>query len=201
MIKDAGGEGGYSNIYPKSFLIYFRTAFSFAGGNPVAESQSLTVLPPDADATSLSSGENAKPLTEPLWPSSVPRDAPVAESQSLTVLSSDADATSLPSGEKATSQTQPPWPLSVLAVFQNIGIPGSDVGNWITALDAGVALSVSWSVELSDPLTETWSWVLQLAEGSGSKGNDEIDGVSKACSVCGGTRGGDPLSVPDGSRG
>ena len=123
----------------------------------MVESQSLTIPSSDADATSLPSGENATPQTEPLWPSSVPRDAPVVESQSLTVLSCDADATSLPSGENATPQTRLPWPLSVLAVFQNIGIPGSDVGNWITALDAGVALSVGRSVELSDLLAETWS--------------------------------------------
>ena len=69
---------------------------------PVAESQSLIVLSPDADATSLPSGKNATPLTQPEWPSSMRRAAPVAESQSLTVLSPDADATSLPSGENAT---------------------------------------------------------------------------------------------------
>ena len=50
-------------------------------------------LVPDADATSLPSGENATPYTESEWPSSVRRAAPVAESQSLTVESPDADAT------------------------------------------------------------------------------------------------------------
>jgi hypothetical protein len=61
----------------------------------------------DADATSLSSGENATPITISEWPLRVRRAAPVAESQSLTVRSRDADATSLPSGENATPFTQP----------------------------------------------------------------------------------------------
>ena len=64
-IKEVGGEGGGKEdtviFYPKSFLIYFRTALSFAGGNSVVESQSLTVLSLDADATSLPSDENATP--------------------------------------------------------------------------------------------------------------------------------------------
>src|SRR5256714_14053186 len=82
-------------------------------GAPVADSQSLTVLSFDADATSLPSGENATALTQSEWPSSVCSGAPVADSQSLTVLSYDADATSLPSGENATAMTQCEWPSSV----------------------------------------------------------------------------------------
>src|ERR1700735_1089344 len=80
---------------------------------PVTESQSLTVLSLDADATSLPSGESATALTQSEWPSSVAHAAPVAESQSLTVLSLDADATSLPSGENATALTLAEWSLSV----------------------------------------------------------------------------------------
>src|SRR5271156_3613830 len=65
---------------------------------PVAESQSLTVPSPEADATSLLSGEKAMTVTHCEWPSSVWHTAPVAESQSLTVPSPEADATSLLSG-------------------------------------------------------------------------------------------------------
>src|SRR2546429_9409435 len=79
----------------------------------MADSQSLTVLSYDADATSLPSGENATAQTALEWPSSVCSGAPVADSQILTVLSSDADATSLPSGENATAMTQSEWPSSV----------------------------------------------------------------------------------------
>src|SRR2546423_916701 len=73
----------------------------------------MTVLSPDADATSLPSGENATELTESEWPSSVCSAAPVTASQSLIVSSNDADATTLPSGENATDLTQPEWPSSV----------------------------------------------------------------------------------------
>ena len=69
----------------------------------MAESQSLTVLSSDADATSLLSGENTTALTHSEWPLSVRRAAHVTESQNLTVLSLDADATSLPFGENATA--------------------------------------------------------------------------------------------------
>jgi hypothetical protein len=73
----------------------------FYDSMPVAIPQSCTLLP-DADASSLESGEKATDLTMSLCPSSVCCSAPVAASQSRTVLSSDADASSLESGEKAT---------------------------------------------------------------------------------------------------
>jgi hypothetical protein len=65
---------------------------------PVAGFHSLTMLssdvrlssdvqlPPDADASSLPSGENATAMTGRLWPSSVCSATPVAGSHSLTVL-------------------------------------------------------------------------------------------------------------------
>ena len=53
-----------------------------------AASQSRTVPSPDADATSLPSGEKATALTEPEWPSSVCSGEPVLASQSRTVSSS-----------------------------------------------------------------------------------------------------------------
>jgi hypothetical protein len=68
----------------------------------VAASQSRTVLSPDADASSLESGEKATDRTQLLCPSSFCSSALVAASQSRTVLSPDADASSLELGEKAT---------------------------------------------------------------------------------------------------
>ena len=73
---------------------------------PEAESQSLTVLSRDPDATNLPSGENAMAETLCEWPLSILRAVPVAGSQSLTILSLDADATNLPSGENAMALTQ-----------------------------------------------------------------------------------------------
>lgn len=60
---------------------------SISPSAPIVESQSLTVLSLDADATSLPSGENATTWTQFEWPCSVWHAAPVAESQTLTVLS------------------------------------------------------------------------------------------------------------------
>ena len=66
---------------------------------PVVESQSLTILSHDADASVLPFGKNVTALTILEWPSSVRRVAPVVESQSLTVLSTDADTSILPSSK------------------------------------------------------------------------------------------------------
>jgi hypothetical protein len=87
-----------------------RVIYSTAPNRP---SHSLTVLSPEADASSLPSGENATAETQSEWPLSVCRAAPDRPSHSLTVLSSEADDSSLPSGENATAVTQPEWPLSV----------------------------------------------------------------------------------------
>jgi hypothetical protein len=59
-------------------------AKGYSPAAPITESQSLSILSSDADATSLPSGENATVRTVSEWPSSVRRTAPVAESQSLT---------------------------------------------------------------------------------------------------------------------
>src|SRR5256885_12551433 len=80
---------------PRSTLFPYTTLF-----RSVAVSQSLTVPSRDADATSWPSGENTTEITEPEWPSSVPRTAPVAVSQSLTVRS-----------EEHTSELQSPCNL------------------------------------------------------------------------------------------
>jgi hypothetical protein len=61
------------------------------------------VRSPEADASSLPSGEKATALIGPEWPSSVCRAAPEPAAHSLTVQSLEADASSLLSGEKA------PW--------------------------------------------------------------------------------------------
>ena len=73
---------------------------------PVAASQTLTVLSRDADASSFESCENATDMTTSLWPLSVCWREPVAVSQTLIVLSPDADASSFESCEKATDMTQ-----------------------------------------------------------------------------------------------
>ena len=41
-------------------------------------------------------------------------------------------------------------------------------------MDAGVAFSTSTPVDLCIPCAEIWSWVLQLAEGSGSEISSEV---------------------------
>src|SRR6187402_1108750 len=79
----------------------------------VAASQTLTVLSPDADASSFESCEKATDLTQLLCPSSVCCSVPVATSQTLTVLSDDADASSFESCEKTAEKTELLCPSSV----------------------------------------------------------------------------------------
>jgi hypothetical protein len=67
----------------------------------------------DADASRVESGEKATDATEPLWPSSVCRQAPLLASQIFTVRSTDADASRVESSEKATEKIEPLWPSSV----------------------------------------------------------------------------------------
>src|SRR4051812_2112577 len=96
----------YRPSFEKDTSLDDATLWKICTGAPVAVSHSPTVLPSDADARSLPSGENVTPLTPDVCPSNACTSAPVAVSHSLAVLSSDADARSLPSAENATFQIQ-----------------------------------------------------------------------------------------------
>ena len=95
----------------------FEWPSSIYSAAPVAESQSMTVLSHDADATSLPSGENATPQILSKWPSSVCSAAPVAASQSLTVLSCDADSL-IPASDISVCPTKPTKRFGPTTLFQ-----------------------------------------------------------------------------------